>query len=159
MEKSFRYAYPRWREKEIVSESKRLQGLCPLTPEETSLVLRALGFEKTTRIYIASGEIYGGNRRLAALRASFPQLVRYFCTFHICYSWGPLFNYSSDAADKLYLAYVQQVMVTPKKATNKIELNPLNQTQVCAVGLLSFQNGVGIELQDVNLDLNLVWFG
>lgn len=74
--KRMRYAYPWWREKEIISESKRLQGLCPLTPEETSLVLQALGFEKSTRIYIASGEIYGGNRRLAALRASFPLIVK-----------------------------------------------------------------------------------
>lgn len=74
--KRMRYTYPWWREKEIISESKRLQGLCPLTPEETSLILQALGFERSTRIYIASGEIYGGNRRLAALRDSFPRLVR-----------------------------------------------------------------------------------
>ena len=34
-------------ERETLSlESKRLQGLCPLTLEETSLVLQALGFEK-----------------------------------------------------------------------------------------------------------------
>lgn len=70
-----RYAFPWWREKEIVSEERRSQGLCPLTPEETSLVLQALGFGKETQIYIASGEIYGSERRLAALRAAFPQIV------------------------------------------------------------------------------------
>lgn len=86
MVKQFRYTYPWWREKEIISESKRLQGLCPLTPEETSLILQALGFERNTRIYIASGEIYGGNRRLAVLRDSFPRLVRYcFCSY--CHTW------------------------------------------------------------------------
>ncbi|KAK6921985.1 GDP-fucose protein O-fucosyltransferase [Dillenia turbinata] len=69
-----RYAYPWWREKEIVSEEKRAQGLCPLTPEETALVLRALGFDKNTQFYIASGEIYGGERRLAALKAEFPRI-------------------------------------------------------------------------------------
>lgn len=74
----FRYAYPWWREKEIDSEAKRLQGLCPLTPEETALVLKALGFKNNTQIYIASGEIYGGDRRLTALRAAFPKLVRSF---------------------------------------------------------------------------------
>lgn len=72
---SLRYAYPWWKEKEIVSEKKRLEGLCPLTPEETTLVLQALGFERNTLIYIASGEIYGGERRLAALRAAYPKLV------------------------------------------------------------------------------------
>ncbi|KAM0953859.1 putative GDP-fucose protein O-fucosyltransferase [Dioscorea sansibarensis] len=71
-----RYAYPWWKEKEVVSEKKRLEGLCPLTPEETALVLQALGFERNTLIYIASGEIYGGERRLAALRAAYPKLVR-----------------------------------------------------------------------------------
>ncbi|KAG8654148.1 rhamnogalacturonan I rhamnosyltransferase 1 isoform X2 [Manihot esculenta] len=74
--KVLRYAYPWWREKEIVSEERRTQGLCPLTPEETALVLQALGFEKETQIYIAAGEIYGSERRLAALRAAFPRLVR-----------------------------------------------------------------------------------
>lgn len=72
---SFRYAYPWWREKEIVSEERRLLGLCPLTPEETALVLQALGFGRDTRIYIASGEIYGSERRLSALRVAFPRIV------------------------------------------------------------------------------------
>uniref|UniRef100_A0A2P2JKS2 O-fucosyltransferase family protein n=1 Tax=Rhizophora mucronata TaxID=61149 RepID=A0A2P2JKS2_RHIMU len=75
--KQLRYAYPWWREKEIVSEEKRLQGLCPLTPEETALVLQALGFDKETQIYIAAGEIYGSERRLAALSTAFPRIVSY----------------------------------------------------------------------------------
>ncbi|KAL6867778.1 hypothetical protein ACP4OV_015802 [Aristida adscensionis] len=74
--KRMRYAYPWWREKEIDSQAKRLQGLCPLTPEETSLVLKALGFQKDALIYIAAGEIYGGEKRLEPLRAAFPKLVR-----------------------------------------------------------------------------------
>ncbi|KAM7269729.1 hypothetical protein ACFE04_025226 [Oxalis oulophora] len=72
----FRYAYPWWREKEIVSEEKRSQGLCPLTPEEALLVLQAFSFSNDTQIYIASGEIYGSNRRLAALKAAFPRMVK-----------------------------------------------------------------------------------
>ncbi|XP_058086930.1 rhamnogalacturonan I rhamnosyltransferase 1-like [Magnolia sinica] len=74
--KRMRYAYPWWREKEIVSEERRLQGLCPLTPEETALILQAFGFKKDTQIYVASGEIYGSERRLAALRAAFPRTVK-----------------------------------------------------------------------------------
>jgi hypothetical protein len=71
----FRYAYPWWKEKEIDSKKKRLEGLCPLTPGETTLVLKALGFPRDTRIYIASGEIYGGEKRLAALKTEFPNIV------------------------------------------------------------------------------------
>ncbi|XP_022877666.1 O-fucosyltransferase 3-like [Olea europaea var. sylvestris] len=74
--KRLRYAFPWWREKEIVSEQRRSQGLCPLTPEETALILQALGFVNTTQIYIASGEIFGTERRLAALRATFPRIVK-----------------------------------------------------------------------------------
>ncbi|KAL2559233.1 O-fucosyltransferase family protein [Forsythia ovata] len=74
--KRLRYAFPRWREKEIVSEERRSQGLCPLTPEETALILQALGFVNTTQIYIASGEIFGSEWRLAALRSAFPRIVK-----------------------------------------------------------------------------------
>lgn len=71
-----RFAYPWWKEKVIDSVQKRLDGLCPLTPEETALVLKALGFHRERQIYIAAGEIYGSKRRMAALHATFPNIVR-----------------------------------------------------------------------------------
>nr|GMD18362.1 ribulose-1,5 bisphosphate carboxylase/oxygenase large subunit N-methyltransferase, chloroplastic [Ipomoea batatas] len=74
--KRLRYAFPWWREKEIDSKERRSQGLCPLTPEEAALVLQALDIEKDTQIYIASGEIYGSERRLAALRSAFPRIIK-----------------------------------------------------------------------------------
>lgn len=64
-----------------MSEEKRSQGLCPLTPEESALLLQALGFHKGTQIYIAAGEIYGSGRRLAPLRAAFPRIVSSFALF------------------------------------------------------------------------------
>ncbi|KAL8474784.1 hypothetical protein ACS0TY_031282 [Phlomoides rotata] len=71
-----RYAYPWWKEKIIDSDMKRKEGLCPLTPEETALTLRALDIDRNIQIYIAAGEIYGGERRLSTLTASYPNLVR-----------------------------------------------------------------------------------
>ncbi|XP_052206220.1 rhamnogalacturonan I rhamnosyltransferase 1-like [Diospyros lotus] len=71
-----RYAYPWWKEKVIDSDLKRKEGLCPLTPEEAALTLRALGIDRNFQIYIAAGEIYGGERRMANLVAAFPNLVR-----------------------------------------------------------------------------------
>ncbi|KAJ1413960.1 putative O-fucosyltransferase, plant [Sesbania bispinosa] len=71
-----RYAYPWWKEKVINSDLKRKDGLCPLTPEETALILTALGIDRSVQIYIAAGEIYGGDKRMASLRAAFPNLVR-----------------------------------------------------------------------------------
>ncbi|KAK7374678.1 hypothetical protein VNO80_08115 [Phaseolus coccineus] len=71
-----RYAYPGWKEKVINSELKRKDGICPLTPEETSLVLTALGIDHNVQIYIAAGEIYGGEKRMESLQGDFPNLVR-----------------------------------------------------------------------------------
>ncbi|OVA04890.1 GDP-fucose protein O-fucosyltransferase [Macleaya cordata] len=71
-----RYAYPWWKEKVINSDLKRREGLCPLTPEETALTLRALDIDPNIQIYIAAGEIYGGERRMESLASSYPNLVR-----------------------------------------------------------------------------------
>ena len=59
----------------IDSDAKRKDGLCPLTPEETALVLQALSIERSYQIYIAAGEIYGGQRRMAALTSAYPNVV------------------------------------------------------------------------------------
>lgn len=53
-------------------EKQRRQGKCPLTPEEVGLMLRALGYGRDVHIYVASGEVYGGEETLAPLKALFP---------------------------------------------------------------------------------------
>jgi hypothetical protein len=70
-----RYAYPWWKEKVIDSNAKRNDGLCPLTPEETAMVLKALDIDSSYQIYIAAGEIYGGQRRMSALTSAYPNVV------------------------------------------------------------------------------------
>ncbi|XP_066352025.1 O-fucosyltransferase 6-like [Miscanthus floridulus] len=64
----------RWKGLHLNPEKGRRQGRCPLTPEEVGLMLRALGYRKDVHIYVASGEIYGGARTLAPLKALFPNL-------------------------------------------------------------------------------------
>ena len=49
--------------------------MCPLTPEETALTLSALDIDRDIQIYIAAGEIYGAERRMASLGKAFPKLV------------------------------------------------------------------------------------
>ncbi len=39
------------------------------------LVLMGLGYDSSTLIYIAAGEIYGGEQRMVKLHAAFPNLV------------------------------------------------------------------------------------
>ncbi|KAL8211527.1 hypothetical protein R6Q57_005964 [Mikania cordata] len=55
-------------------DRERRQGRCPLTPEEVGLMLRALGYSKDVHLYVASGEVYGGDETLAPLRALFPNI-------------------------------------------------------------------------------------
>ncbi|KAI3802261.1 hypothetical protein L1987_30391 [Smallanthus sonchifolius] len=55
-------------------DRERRQGRCPLTPEEVGLMLRALGYSSDVHIYVASGEVYGGENTIAPLKALFPNI-------------------------------------------------------------------------------------
>ncbi|KAF5734907.1 hypothetical protein HS088_TW15G00404 [Tripterygium wilfordii] len=57
---------------DLSADGERKRGKCPLTPEEVGFMLRALGFTNDTFLYVASGEIYGGERTLRPLRELFP---------------------------------------------------------------------------------------
>ncbi|KAL0379011.1 UNVERIFIED_CONTAM: O-fucosyltransferase 39 [Sesamum radiatum] len=57
---------------QFTDEELRSQGRCPLTPEEIGLLLAALGFNNSTRLYLASHKVYGGAARISMLRSIFP---------------------------------------------------------------------------------------
>ncbi|KAM7275542.1 hypothetical protein ACFE04_017408 [Oxalis oulophora] len=64
-----------WKVKDINSTEQRIGGFCPLTPREVGIFLQALGYPPSTLIYIAAGEIYGGDARLSELTSRFPNLA------------------------------------------------------------------------------------
>ncbi|PON82191.1 O-fucosyltransferase [Trema orientale] len=64
-----------WKVKRINSTEQREGGFCPLTPKEVGIFLRALGYPPSTLIYIAAGEIYGGDTHLLELKSRFPNIV------------------------------------------------------------------------------------
>ncbi|GAV66834.1 O-FucT domain-containing protein [Cephalotus follicularis] len=57
---------------QFTDEMLRTQGRCPLTPEEIGLLLAALGFNNSSRLYLASHKVYGGEARISTLRTLFP---------------------------------------------------------------------------------------
>ncbi|CAN6449488.1 unnamed protein product [Victoria cruziana] len=57
---------------QFTDEELRSKGRCPLTPEEIGLLLAALGFDNSTRLYLASYKVYGGEARISTLRKLFP---------------------------------------------------------------------------------------
>ncbi|KAK9270603.1 hypothetical protein L1049_026185 [Liquidambar formosana] len=65
-----------WKVKDIDASEQRAKGYCPLTPKEVGIFLTALGYpSNTTPIYIAAGEIYGGESRMADLQSRYPILM------------------------------------------------------------------------------------
>ncbi|KAF8399221.1 hypothetical protein HHK36_015086 [Tetracentron sinense] len=54
---------------------QRLNGSCPLMPEEVGILLRAFGYPSDTVIYVSGGEVFGGQRTLIPLHAMFENVV------------------------------------------------------------------------------------
>ncbi|XP_042481890.1 O-fucosyltransferase 9-like isoform X2 [Macadamia integrifolia] len=52
----------------------RLDGKCPLTPIEVGMMLRGMGFNNNTSVYVAAGKIYKAEKYMAPLRRMFPRL-------------------------------------------------------------------------------------
>ena len=70
-----RLSTPHWRDKDINASLQRQQGNCPMTPSEVALLLSSLGFNSSTRIFLAAGDIYGAPASMAALTARFPHMI------------------------------------------------------------------------------------
>lgn len=69
-----KYRKENFAEKKLIYSERRAIGKCPLTPEEVGLILRAMRFGNSTRIYLAAGELFGGERFMKPFRSMFPRL-------------------------------------------------------------------------------------
>ncbi|XP_028085148.1 O-fucosyltransferase 27 [Camellia sinensis] len=59
----------------VNSAEQRLNGSCPLMPEEVGILLRAYGYSWDTIIYVSGGEIFGGQKKLIPLHGMFENVV------------------------------------------------------------------------------------
>ncbi|KAJ1696094.1 hypothetical protein LUZ63_004606 [Rhynchospora breviuscula] len=87
------------------AEFLRSEGQCPLTPEEAVLMLAALGFKRSTQVYIAGAKIYGGKSRMAAIRHLYPRIATKE-TLLSASEIEPFRNFSSQLAALDFIACV-----------------------------------------------------
>ncbi|MQM10358.1 hypothetical protein Taro_043251 [Colocasia esculenta] len=59
----------------LTPHERYLAGLCPLNATELSILLRGVGMTRSTRIYWAGGEPFGGEEALRPLTSSFSSLL------------------------------------------------------------------------------------
>ncbi|OIW07269.1 hypothetical protein TanjilG_08384 [Lupinus angustifolius] len=59
----------------VNSAEARINGSCPLMPEEIGILLRGYGYSMDAIIYVSGGEVFGGQRTLIPLHAMFENVV------------------------------------------------------------------------------------
>ncbi|XP_047938671.1 protein ESMERALDA 1-like isoform X1 [Salvia hispanica] len=105
----------------IIPGAIRLNGSCPLTPLEVGLMLRGMGFGKSTSVYLASGKIYNSEKYMAPLLEMFP-LLQTKETLASAEELAPFENYSSRMAAIDYTVCLHSEVFVPTQGGNFLQL-------------------------------------
>ncbi|XP_054810507.1 rhamnogalacturonan I rhamnosyltransferase 1-like [Prosopis cineraria] len=151
-----RYAFPWWKEKEINSEKKRRDGLCPLTPEETTLTLQAFGIDPNIQVYIAAGDIYKSERRMETLKNAFPNLVKKE-TILDASELEPFQNHSNQMAALDYYVTIESDIFVPSFNGHMAELVEGHRRYLGFRKTIILDRKVLVELIDLYKNGTLKW--
>ncbi|XP_057765919.1 protein ESMERALDA 1-like isoform X2 [Salvia miltiorrhiza] len=105
----------------IIPGAIRLNGSCPLTPLEVGLMLRGMGFGKSTSVYLASGKIYNYEKYMAPLLEMFP-LLQTKETLASAEELAPFKNYSSRMAAIDYTVCLHSEVFVPTQGGNFLQV-------------------------------------
>ncbi|CAN7066520.1 unnamed protein product [Brassica oleracea var. botrytis] len=97
-----KYRKENFAEKRLIYNERRAIGKCPLTPEEVGLILRAMRFDNSTRIYLAAGELFGGDRFMKPFRTLFPRLDNHSSVDPSSEELSPTYDGPSNFANNLF---------------------------------------------------------
>ncbi|KAI5654894.1 hypothetical protein M9H77_32081 [Catharanthus roseus] len=106
-----------WKVKEIDPVEQRSKGYCPLTPREVGIFLSSLGFPSNTPIYIAAGEIYGGDAHMADFQSRYPLLMNKEKLASV-EELEPFTNHASQMAALDYIVSVESDIFIPSYSGN-----------------------------------------
>nr|GMD88810.1 O-fucosyltransferase 7 [Ipomoea batatas] len=106
-----------WKVKDIDPVDQRAKGYCPLTPKEVGMFLSGLGFPSSTPIYIAAGEIYGGESRMANLFSRYP-LIMSKEKLASAKELKPFIKHSSQMAALDYIVSIESDIFVPSYSGN-----------------------------------------
>ncbi|KAK2375562.1 O-fucosyltransferase [Trifolium repens] len=106
-----------WKVKDIDPIEQRSRGFCPLIPKEVGIFLTALGYPSNTPIYIAAGEIYGGESHMAELRSRYPLLMSKEKLTSL-EELEPFLNHASQMAALDYIVSIESDVFIPSYSGN-----------------------------------------
>ncbi|KAK1604917.1 hypothetical protein QYE76_028590 [Lolium multiflorum] len=106
-----------WKVKDIDPLEQRSDGHCPLTPKEVGMFLSALGYPSSTPVYIAAGEIYGGESHMVELQSRFPILMSKE-KLASAEELRPFSKYASQMAALDYIVSVESDVFIPSYSGN-----------------------------------------
>ncbi|KAJ9166544.1 hypothetical protein P3X46_021284 [Hevea brasiliensis] len=106
-----------WKVKQIDSREQRSKGYCPLIPKEVAMFLTALGYPSNTPIYIAAGEIYGGDSHMVDLQSRYPILMSKE-KLASAEELEPFTNHASQMAALDYIVSIESDVFIPSYSGN-----------------------------------------